>query len=160
MSSIIQKAFALEAFLNIPSAIALIFFPRPTISLFLISPWSGNAITPTTLLFGRVAGAMVLAVTAPLVFGLSDKTGTAEQRKSTYLTLGTAETVLVPLLLWEAFRATDAEKVLSGGGFSRSIALQSAASLLSILSWRSWVWAFKPEWFGHEAVRAEKGKAQ
>ncbi len=160
MSSIIQKAFALEALLALPSAFALIFFPRPSLSVFLVSPWSGNAITPTTILFGRVTGAMILAVTAPLLYGIPDKSGVAEQRKSTYLTLGTAETVLVPLLLWEAFRATDPEKILSGGGFSRSVALESAASLLAILSWRSWVWALKPQWFGRSAEISEKGKTQ
>ena len=85
--------------------------------------------------------------------------GTSEQRKSTYLTLGVAEAILVPLLLWEAFRATDAEKVLSGGGFARSIALQSAASIGVFFGWRSWVWAFKPEWFG-QSGSVGKGKTQ
>lgn len=158
--SLIQKVFVLEVFLNTPAIVGLIFFPRATLSAFLVSPWGGSAITSTTILFARVVGTLILAVTPQLLFALPDSKGVAEQRKVVYLTLGTGEAALVFLFLWEAFRATDAEKALSGGGFSRMTALISVASLLPILMWRVWIWDYRPHWFGESGEIAEKGKKQ
>ena len=160
MSSIIQKALALEACLNVPCFVGLLFFPRSTLSTFLVSPWSGSAITPTTILFARAVGATILALTPQLLFALPDSKGVAEQRKLVYLTLGTGEAALIPLFLWEAFRATDAEKMLSGGGFSRSSALLSVATFLLLLIWRVWVWDSKPHWFEQSGGSAEKRKTR
>ena len=158
MSSIIQKAFALEAFLNVPTIINLAFFPRATLSNFLVSPWSGSAITPTTLFWTRAAGAMTLAMTPQLLYALPESKGVGKQRKLVYLTLGAGEAALIPLLLWEAFRATDAEKMLSGGGIKRSSALSGVAIFLACLTWRFWVWDFKPHWFEQSGGDANKGK--
>ena len=160
MSSMIQKAFAIEACLIVPGIIGLMLFPRGTLSNFLVSPWSGSAITPTTILLARVVGALILALIPQLLFALPDSKGVAEQRRLVYLTLGSGEAALIPLFLWEAFRATDAEKVLSAGGFSRSSALFSVANLLALLIWRVWVWDYKPHWFEQSGGITAKGKSQ
>ena len=65
-----------------------------------------------------------------------------------YVTLGVGEAALVPLLLWEAFRAGDAEKAMMGGGLGRRAALVEAGTLVPLVGWRGWVFGWRRWWFG------------
>lgn len=66
-----------------------------------------------------------------------------------YWTLGAGEVGLIPLLIWEAFRASDQHKAVGvwAGGFSRKAALMCAANLVPLVLWRVYVFAVKPHWF-------------
>ena len=152
MFSIIQKAFFLEACVNTTGIIALLVYPNESLSSFSVRT---SEITPIATLLARVAGMLVLALTPQLLLAAPDSEGCAGKRRFVYITLGTGEGALIPLLLWEAFRATDAEKVLSGGGISKVAGILSATSLVPLLVWRAWVWQARPHWFEQ---RGEKGK--
>lgn len=160
MSSVIQKAFVLEAIFNCPAIIALVFYPHITLPKFLASPLASTEITTTTTFFARSVGILILPLTPQLLLALPDSKDCAAKRKGVYFTLGTGEVGLIPLFLWEAYRATDNEKVLGAGGFSKKAALMCAANLLPPLAWRIWVWVWKPEWFaasGYDKEKAGKG---
>ena len=65
----------------------------------------------------------------------------------------------MPLFLWEAIRASDAEKIAQGGGFSRRMSLMCAGNLVPPLAWRVWVWTGRPHWFdGYDRKEGEKMK--
>ena len=66
---------------------------------------------------------------------------------------------LIPLLIWEAFRASDKHKAAGvwSGGFSRKAALMCAANLIPLILWRIYVLAVKPQWL--EGVQ-ETGKGR
>lgn len=150
MPTIIQTAFLAEALLNIPGIIASIIFPSATLNLLLVStiPSSFN---PTSILLTRALGVMFLALTPPLLLAYPNTTDAAGKRRIVYWTLGLGEGCLVPLLLWEAFRASDEEKVMGVGvgvgGWSRTAALMGVASLLPLLLWRIYVFTAQPSWF-------------
>lgn len=157
MSTTIQKAFVLEALINCPAILALIFYPRATLSYALIAPLS-TELNATTLFLARCAGVLILALTPQLLLAVPDDENCAGKRKTVYFTLGAGEAGLIPLLLWEAYRATDSEKLVGAGGFSRNAALLSAANLVPPLAWRFWVWGWRREWFGRQERKTLKGK--
>lgn len=155
-SSIIQRAFLLEACANVPGIYYLLFQPEAFLEAVLIGPATLVSSNQPTILLTRMIGAIVLALTPQLLFALPDSVSVAGQRKLAYLTLGTGEAALIPLLLSEAFRATDAEKIVSSGGLSKTMALVSAANIGLLLSWRVFVWAVKPHWFAGNSKEAGK----
>lgn len=66
----------------------------------------------------------------------------------------------MPLLLWEAFRASDQSKAggVSAGGLTTTACLVSVANLTPVLAWRLYVFLVKPQWFGDTGDVIEKGK--
>lgn len=155
-SSIIQRAFLLEACANAPGIYVMIFKPELFIEAFFTGPVTLLASNQSTILLTRILGTLILALTPQLLLALPDGVGIAGQRKMAYLTLGTAEAALVPLLLMEAFRATDTEKVVGSGGLSKTMALVSAVNLGLLLSWRVFVWVVKPHWFASNSKEGRK----
>ena len=147
MPSIIQKALLLESLLNIVGIIALTCFPSNTLPYFLIASASPTSITPTAALLTRVIGLLFAALTFQILFAYPDSPDRVGQRKVVYFTLGVGEALLIPLLIREAFRATDVEKTEQGWGFSQRAALTCAANLVPLVAWRLWVWFVRPEWF-------------
>lgn len=156
MSSIIQKAFIVEACINVLAIIPLLFYPERTISYFLTTPIHSSEINLTTILLVRITGVFVLVLTPQLFLTTPQSKAVAAKRQLVYINLGAGEFCLIPLLVWEAFRATDTEKLQGAGGFSRRAALFSAANLLPPLLWRIWVWIFRPEWFSGDAQGSTK----
>ena len=156
MPSIIQIAFVLESILNIPGIIALTLYPFETLSLFTVSPTLAPTITPTGALFTRITGLFIAGITPQLLLAAPNTVSRVEKRKLVYITLGAGEVFLIPLFIWEAYRASDLEKLAQGGGLSKSASLMFAGNLLSLLLWRVWVWAIRPEWFdGAEGKESE-----
>ena len=150
MPTIIQTAFLAEALLNTPGIIASIIFPSATLDLLLV-PTIPSSFNPSSILLTRALGVMFLALTPPLLLAYPNTPDAAGKRRIVYWILGLGEGGLVPLLLWEAFRASDEEKVIGVGGgvggWSRTAALMGVASLLPLLLWRIYVFTAQPSWF-------------
>jgi len=159
MPSLIQTAFAIEAVLNVPGIIALIFFPSQTLKNFLASPLPSIELNETAILLARAVGACILGLTPQLLLAYPNTKDAVGKRKIVYWTLGMGEAGLIPLLIWEAFRASDEHKAAGvwAGGFSRKAALMSAANLIPLVLWRVYVFMVKPEWFEGGAAKS-KGK--
>ena len=151
MPSIIQRALIIEACVNVLAAILLLFYPGQSLSYFLIKSVDPSEINSTTTLLVRVIAIFVLVLTPQLLLATPSSSDLAAKRKLAYINLGVGEAWLIPLLLWEAFRATDTEKLLRAGGFSRRAALASAFNLWPPLLWRVWVWKMRPGWFEVDA---------
>jgi hypothetical protein len=160
MPSIIQTAFALEAFVNLPTIIGLLFFPSAVLKLFIASPIPSLELNATTTFLARSLGGLVLSLTPQLLLAYPNSKDCAAKRKLAYVTLGTGEVALVPLLLWEAFRASDQSKAagVSAGGLTTTSCLVSVANLTPLLAWRIYVFLVKPQWFGDTENVMEKGK--
>ena len=150
MPSLIQTAFAVEALFNVFGGVSLCVFPTAVLSRFLASPLPSLELNATSILLARSLGLLILALTPQLLFAYPNNKDCVGKRRTVYLTLGAGEMGLVPLLLWEAFRASDESKAAGvwAGGLSRNAALISAANLVPILAWRIYVFQFKPHWFG------------
>ena len=156
MPSIIQIAFLLESALNVPGIIALTFYPVQTLSFLAVSPPFTPSLTPIGELFARFCGLLFAGLTPQLLLAVPNTPSRVEKRKLVYVTLGAGEVFLIPLFIWEAYRASDVEKLARGGGFSRIAALVFAGNLMMLLLWRVWVWEFRPEWFdGSEEEKSE-----
>ena len=59
----------------------------------------------------------------------------------------------MPLLLWEAFRASDRDKRERRGGLRKRAALLCAGILVLPLAWKAFVLGWKEHWFGPESAR-------
>lgn len=149
MPSLIQTAFAIEACLNLPGIIALIFFPSQTLKAFLASPLPSIELNDSAILLARAVGVCILGLTPQLLLAYPNTKDAVGKRKIVYWTLGAGEAGLIPLLLWEAFRASDQQKAAGvwAGGFSRQAALMCAANLVPLVLWRVYVFTVKPHWF-------------
>ena len=149
MPSQIQIAFLVEALLNIPGIVALTLFPSRTLKFFLATPLPSAELHGTTILLARALGVLILGLTPPLLIAYPNTKDAAGARRIVYWTLGIGEGGLIPLLLWEAFRASDEKKATENGtgGWSRKAALMGVASLLPLLLWRVYVFTVKPSWF-------------
>ena len=155
MPSIIQGAFFLEALVNIPVIITLIFYPK----LILLPALATNSISPalelnrTTTLLARCFGVIVLALSLGLLLAVPDSKDCVGKRKWVYWTVGLVEAGLIPLLLWEAFRTRGTEDL---GGFTQSAALLCAGFMAPVLTWRVFVLGWKDNWLRPESGREGK----
>ena len=157
MPSVIQKAFFIEALTNVLAIVSFIFYPestlRPVVSTNLELSRSATLMT-------RCAGILVLALTPQLLLGLPDSKDCAGKRKQAYWGLALGEVGLIPLFLWEAFRASDLEKQqVWGGGLTRSAALLCTGMMIPPLAWRIFVFGWKEHWFGPEGGREREKTA-
>ncbi len=155
MPSIIQTAFSLEALTNIPAIVLLIFYPESTLRLALAKNLSyPNAeLSRTATLMARCAGVLILALTPQLLIALPNSKGCVGKRKQAYVGLGLGEVGLIPLFLWEAFRASDQDKLEWAGGLTRRAALLCAGMLTLPLAWRIFMFGWKEHWFGPKDSR-------
>lgn len=152
MPSVIQAAFFLEALSNVSAIVSLIFLPEQTLSRALTTnaPYSAAELNRTATLLARCVGVLIFALTPQLLLALPDSKDCVGKRKQVYWTLGLGEAGLIPLFLWEAFRATDQAKLEWRGGLSRKTALLCAGILVLPLGWRAFVFGWKEHWFGPE----------
>lgn len=164
MPSLIQVAFAVEALFNTPAVISLLFFPSQILKYLLATPLPSLELNATATLLGQAFGAVVFALTVQILLAYPDTQGCAGKRKLVYWTLGAGEAGLVPLLLWEAFRASDESKAVGvwAGGFSRRASLGGAVNGVLLLGWRIWALWWRPEWFGEsgDVIGGENKKAE
>lgn len=148
MPSIIQTAFFLEALVNVPAIVSLIFYPESTLRPVLSTSFSSAAteLSRTATLIARCAGVLILALTPQLLFALPDTEDCIGKRKQVYWTLGMGEAALIPLFLWEAFR----ERGPGGwrGGLTKPAALLCAGMMVPPLAWRIFVFGWREHWFG------------
>lgn len=159
MPSIIQAAFFFEALTNVSAIVSLILLPERTLSHALVTrpPYSAAELNQTATLLARCAGVLIFALTPQLLLALPDSSDCVGKRKQVYWTLGLGEAGLIPLFFWEAFRASDQDKLGWRGGLSRRTALLCAGMLVLPLAWRACVFGWKEHWFGPEGSR-EQGK--
>ncbi|KAL2041293.1 hypothetical protein N7G274_005675 [Stereocaulon virgatum] len=159
MPSIIQYAFAAEALINTPAIIALLFFPNATLKPFLATPLPSIEVNASATLLARCLGVLILGLTPQLLLAYPNTGDRVGKRRLVYWTLGVGEAGLIPLFIWEAFRASDEAKAAGvwAGGLSRNMALTCAANLVAPIAWRIFVFAWKPQWFAGED---DKGKGR
>ena len=139
-----QIALALEAAINPPGLIAMIFYPELCLNLFLTDPLP----TPTpaiAVLLMRFLGVMVIALTALILFAYPEGPASAGKRKAAYLTLATIEASSLPLWIAEALGMTE-ESMLGVGGLSRVSCGVAVGVQAAFLGWRMWVFWMRPEW--------------
>ena len=160
MPSIIQSAFFFEAVINIPAIVSLIFYPESTLRPALAAKFSSSptGLNQTTLLIARCAGVLILALTPQLLLALPDSQDCVGKRRLVYWGLGLGEAGLIPLFLWEAFRASDQAKLEWQGGFTRRAALLCVGLLTPPLAWRVYVSGWREHWFGPEGGRGREKK--
>ena len=160
MPSIIQTALLGEAAMNIPGIIALTFFPTRTLSYFLASPHPNLELNATAILLARSVGLLILTLTPQLLLAYPNSKDCVVKRKLAYITLGIGEAALIPLLLWEAFRAEDGQKAAGvwAGGWTRKMSLVSAGNLVPFVAWRLYVFFVKPEWFNGDTTSGGQAK--
>ncbi|MCJ1272709.1 hypothetical protein MMC21_000496 [Puttea exsequens] len=164
MPSPIQIALAFEAFANTPGIIALLAFPSQTLKPFLASEISSVDLSETALLLARCVGVFILTLTPQLFLAYPNTPDCVGKRKLVYHTLGVGEAALFPLFMFEALRASDGSKSvgLLAGGFSRKAALMYAATMILVLAWRVFVFAWRPQWFEgkEEQMKERRGKKE
>lgn len=87
MPSIIQAAFFIEALVNIPAIVSLLFYPEPTIRPALAANVSLPAaeLNRTATFLARCAGVLILALTPQLLLALPDSKDCAGKRKLVYV---------------------------------------------------------------------------
>jgi hypothetical protein len=134
MPSAIQYALGIEAFVNVASSTAFIFYPKICLSKALTT----TTVPPSTTTLLQAVGTLVYALTVPLLLCLPDGPHAAHTRKIVYYTLGAGEAFLIPLFLY---------KGLAGevdNGFGDRFMVAAAANLAPILAWRAWCLWVKP----------------
>ncbi|KAF6229965.1 hypothetical protein HO133_004303 [Letharia lupina] len=158
MPSIIQTAFFFEALVNVPAIVSLIFYPESTLrpALTTNASFSAAELNRTATFIARCAGVLILALTPQLLLALPDSKDCVGKRKQVYWTLGLGEFGLIPLFLWEAFRASDQDKLDWRGGLTKRAALLCAGMLIPPLAWRVFVFGWREHWFGPEGGRGRE----
>lgn len=136
--TVIRYAMAIEAGFNILGAAGLILAPRDTLSYLV--PYSSQ-ITPVAASLTQWLGAVVLALTTPLLLCLPDSRRAVESRTTVYWTLAAGEGFLVPLFLVQLMQG-------DRGGFTRKALVLSSIQLSAMVGWRLYVLLRRPDWMG------------
>ena len=144
----IQLALALEAGANVLTATCMLLYPHYVLNALTITPASiASLLDPTTTSPAAIhllqwLAALTYGLTPPLLFAFPDHRGARDKRWTTYITLGAIDSVLIPLILWQALMGE------FDGGLSRQALLGCAGGLLPFQVWRVWVLALRPEILG------------
>jgi len=146
--TIIRYAFALESAFNVLGAAGMLLTPRSILTFLASSP---SQITPLAVSLTQWFGAVVFALTAPLILCLPNTRRAVESRTTTYWTLAAGEGILVPLFLWQLGNGEE------GSGFTRQALVMGAVQLGALVGWRLYVLLRRPEWIGrYREVRKEE----
>ncbi|KAL6704781.1 hypothetical protein ACN47E_007585 [Coniothyrium glycines] len=148
----IRNAFLLEAAANL-FTIPLITHTRWTLSFLLLHP---SHITPSTILFARLFGGLVVGgLTSALLFGATRTRNGVESRRGVYVMLGLGEAVLIPMMVLEWLKGGAADAAVSP-----VVAAASVAFLVPPMVWRAYVLGVRPELLGRYVdVGREEGGA-
>ncbi|KAI4863929.1 hypothetical protein F4820DRAFT_352660 [Hypoxylon rubiginosum] len=155
MTRVFQIGLAIESLLNIAGAVPFVLYPDWCLSFAVAAadPKTGApSVPPSSAVLWQFYGALVLALTVPLVQCIPDSDAAAEKRRIVFQTLIAGEVLLEAVLLWHAARPEPS-------GFTLTALLLSAVNLLPALSWHSFVVYVKPGLMqsGGEAL-AKSGK--
>ncbi|KAI1402873.1 hypothetical protein F4819DRAFT_260616 [Hypoxylon fuscum] len=140
MTWVFQIGLAIEAMLNIVGAVPFILWPEWCLS-FAVTNTSNTgtpSVPPSSAVLWQVYGALVLALTVPLIQCIPDSQAVTEKRRIVFQTLIAGEVFLEALLLWHSIRPAES-------GFSLTALLLTAVNLLPALSWHSFVVYVKPD---------------
>ncbi|KAI0180635.1 hypothetical protein GGR52DRAFT_253648 [Hypoxylon sp. FL1284] len=139
MTRTFQIGLAIESFLNIIGAAQFVLYPDWCLSFAVArGPKLGTAIVPpSAAVLWQVYGAMVLALTVPLIQCIPNSKAVAEKRRITFQTLIAGEIALESLLVWHATRPDQS-------GFTSTALWLSAVNLVPALTWHSFVVYVKP----------------
>ncbi|KAI8961064.1 hypothetical protein F5Y11DRAFT_245092 [Daldinia sp. FL1419] len=135
MVRIIQYGLAIEAILNIVGAVPFILSPEWCLSFAVTS---SSDVPPSSALLWQVYGALVLALTIPLLLCISDSGAAKEKRQIVFTTLLAGEVFLEAILLWHASRRDES-------GFTLTSLVLSAVFLLPALSWHTFAAYIRPD---------------
>ncbi|KAA6410610.1 MAG: hypothetical protein FRX48_06032 [Lasallia pustulata] len=135
--TLIRRLMALEAAVNILSAIPMLLYPSSIVS-HLTS--SGTA-PPSTTQLTQWLGALILALTPQLLLALPNTKTAIESRATVYVTLGPGEAMLISIMLWQAWAGEE-------GGLSARALVRAAGILVGPLVGRGWVLGWRPELLG------------
>ena len=142
----IQLALALEAVANVLSATGLLLYPLEILNLLTATPSSTASLLnpssapPAATYFLQWLAALTYGLTPPLLFALPEHRGARDKRWTAYITLGSIDMVLIPLMVWQALMWGSDD-----GGLTRRALLGCAGGLLPFMVWRVWVLGFRPE---------------
>lgn len=157
MPSTIQYALAAEALLNSQAIIGLLFYPGATLRPFLASSIPSLELNSTVTFLARCIGAFIFGLTPQLLLAYPNSEDCEAKRRIVYWNLGFGEAGLIPLFLWEAFRASDEAKRASC--LSKKMAVISASILTVVLAWRVLVIGWRPQLLA-EGKWESKGRKQ
>ncbi|KAI0844841.1 hypothetical protein F5Y00DRAFT_186525 [Daldinia vernicosa] len=135
MTRLFQLGLAIEAILNIAGAVPFILYPEWCLS-FAVTP--NSTVPPSSSLLWQVYGALVLALTIPLVLCIPDSKAVREKRQIVFTTLLAGEVFLEAVLLWHVSRPDES-------GFTLTSLVLSAVFLLPALSWHAFATYIKPD---------------
>ncbi|KAI1378474.1 hypothetical protein F4677DRAFT_396643 [Hypoxylon crocopeplum] len=151
MTRVFQFGLAIEAFLNIIGAVPFVLYPEWCLS-FAVAADSKSGVTsvpPSSALLWQVYGALVLALTIPIIQCVPNSEAVAEKRQVTFKTLIAGEVFLEAILLWHISRP-------DGSGFTLTSLILSAIFLLPALSWHTFAVYIKPDLMQGYGVAAAK----
>lgn len=138
--STIRKAFLAESIFNL-FTIPLITHTRLVLSYLVARE---TDINPTSILFARLFGGLVVgALTPALWYGARNTRQGIESRPAIYTTLGMGEVCIIPILLLEAGKNGTKDAALSPAG-----AIGSVMLLAPPLMWRIYVLFIRPDLLG------------
>lgn len=135
----LKRLFLLEGTLNLCGAVPMLFYPGTALS-YLSSSLTPN---PTAENLIQLLGALTVGITPQLFLALPDSKQAIESRRTVYITLGAGEVMMVPLLLWMAWKGEN-----GGMGLSPKSCLMAALNLATPLAWRAYVLYIRPEMLG------------
>ncbi|KAI0382768.1 hypothetical protein F5Y04DRAFT_43233 [Hypomontagnella monticulosa] len=151
MTRVFQLGLAIEAVLNIAGAAPFILNPEWCLSFAIApDPISGvSSVPPSSAILWQVYGALVLALTVPLIQCIPDSRAAVEKRRIVFQTLLAGE-VFLEALLWSHIYQRDKS------GFSLTALVLSAVFLLPALSWHAFAVYIMPSLLQNESSLPSK----
>ncbi|KAI0114726.1 hypothetical protein F4814DRAFT_291170 [Daldinia grandis] len=134
MTRLFQFGLAIEAVLNIAGAVPFILYPEWCLSFAVVD----SNVPPSSSLLWQVYGALVLALTIPLILCIPDSEAVREKRQIVFTTLLAGEVFLEAILFWHVSR-------IDNSGFTLTSLVLSAVSLLPALSWHTFAAYIRPD---------------
>ncbi|OTB07922.1 hypothetical protein M426DRAFT_8137 [Hypoxylon sp. CI-4A] len=139
MTRIFQIGLGVEAFLNVAGAIPFVLYPEWCLSFAVAAdPKTGvSSVPPSAALLWQIYGALVLALSVPLIQCIPTSTAVAEKRRIVFQTLAAGEIFIEAVLLRHI---SQSEK----SGFTLTSLILSSLFLLPALSWHTFAVYVKP----------------
>ena len=145
----IQLALALEAGANVLSATCMLLYPHYILNLLTATPsdiaslLNTTSTPPSAICFLQWLAVLTYGLTPQLLFAFPEHGGARDKRLTAYITLGSIDAVLIPVILWQALMWESED-----GGLTRGALLGCAGGLMPFLVWRIWVLGLRPEILG------------
>ncbi|KAI1763059.1 hypothetical protein GGR53DRAFT_498790 [Hypoxylon sp. FL1150] len=153
MTRVFQIGLAIESFLNIVGALLFILYPEWCLSFVVAADpeTSSTSVPSSSAVLWQFYGAMVLALTVPIIQCIPNSEAVAEKRRIVFQTLIAGEVLLEAVLLWHSTRSEQS-------GFTLTALLLAAVNLLPALAWHSFVVYVKPRLMQSDEAPAKSAK--